>query len=170
MNTKRRTTRRGFWLVESAIAIAVIGVGIVAVAGSQQAWQIQLIESDKMATGMRLATEIREMTLMLPAVDPVTGGANWGVESGEIIPMDLDDLDDLDDAIFSDSDGTGPIDATGALIVGMDDWEQRITVSCVDPFEITQTVADGASETVRIEVQTWHEGIEIARLTWLTPR
>ena len=170
MKVKRCTTRRGFWLVESAIAIAVIGVGIVAVAGSQQAWQIQQVESDKMATGMRLATEIREMSLMLPAVDPVTGDSVWGAEIGEVIPIDLDDLDDLDDATFSDADGSGPIDATGSIIVGMDDWEQRITVSCVDPFEITQTIADGASDTVRIEVQAWHEGIEIARLTWLSPR
>ena len=55
--------------MESTIAIAVIGIGVVAVVGSQQAWHIQAVESEELATGMRLATEIREMSLLLPAND-----------------------------------------------------------------------------------------------------
>ena len=170
MSHTRNTSRRGIWLVESAIAIVVIGISVVAVVGSQQAWHIQQVASEELATGMRLATEIREMSLMLPASDPVSGDSTWGVESSEVIPMDLDDLDDLDDAVFSETDGSGPIDATGTVIVGMDGWEQIIEVYCVDPFEITQDVADNASDAVRIEVVTRHEGIEIARLTWIAPR
>ena len=65
MKRNRTTTRRGFWLVESAIAIAVVGIGIVAIVGSQQAWHIQAVASEELATGMRLATEIREMSLLL---------------------------------------------------------------------------------------------------------
>jgi type II secretory pathway pseudopilin PulG len=167
---KRTTTRRGFWLVESAIAISVIGIGMVAVVGSQQAWHIQAVASEELATGMRLATEIREMSLLLPANDPITGSAVWGAEMGEIIPVDIDDLDDLDDVIFAEADGTGPIDATGTIIVGMSDWEQQITVQCVDPFDVTTVVPDGSSEVVRIEVTVLHNGEETTRLTWIAPR
>ncbi len=103
---RRKISRRGFWIVESAVAIAVIGVGVVALVGSQQAWHIQTVASEELATGMRLATEIREMTLLLPANDPITGVSTWGVEFGEVIPQDIDDLDDLDTAIFADSDGS----------------------------------------------------------------
>ncbi len=169
--TRRKTPiRRGFWLVESAIAIAVIGIGIVAVAGSHQSWHQQQVVSDELATGMRLAKEIREMTLILPSSDPVTGTGVWGVEGGESLPVDLDDLDDLDDAVFSDSDGSGPIDATRELIIGMDGWEQQVTVECVDPFDVMQSVPDGTSDTIKIEVITLHDGNEIARLVWIAPR
>ena len=119
---------------------------------------------------MRLAKEIREMTLVLPSSDPVTGTGIWGVEGGETIPVDLDDLDDLDGAVFSDSDGSGPIDATLATIVGMDGWEQQVSVECVDPVDITLTVPDGTSDTIKIEVSTIHDGNEIARLVWIAPR
>ena len=170
MKRTKPPTRRGFWLVESAVAIAVIGIGIVAVAGSQQSWHQQQVISDELATGMRLAKEIREMTLTLPSSDPVTGTGVWGVEGGETIPVDLDDLDDLDVAVFSDSDGSGPIDATRTVIVGMDGWEQQVSVECVDPFDVTLTVPDGTSDTIKIEVITLHDGNEKARLVWIAPR
>ena len=170
MKRSTNTSRRGFWIVESAAAIAVIGVGVVALVGSQQAWHIQSVASEELATGMRLATEIREMSLLLPANDPITGTATWGVEFGEIIPIDIDDLDDLDDVQFSDSDGSGPLDASGEIIIGMTGWEQQITVHCVNPFDITQNVADGSSDAIRLEVTVLHDGVEIARLPWIAPR
>jgi len=165
-----RMTRRGFWLVESAVAIIVIGIGVVAVVGSHQAWHIQAVVSDQLATGVRLATEIREMTMLLPANDPITGTATWGVENGEIIPRDIDDLDDLDNAVFSEQSGTGPIDATGTTIVGMTDWEQLVAVNSVNPFDVTQTVSDGTSDTMRIEVTVLFDGEEVTRLVWIVSR
>ena len=170
MKHKSVLSRRGFWLVESAVAIAVIGIGVVAVVGSQQAWHIQAVESEKLATGMRLATEIREMSLLLPANDPITGTAVWGPELNELIPIDIDDLDDFDDGIFAAGNGTGPLDATGTVIVGMSNWEQQISVQCVDPFDVTSIVPDGSSEIVRIEVTVLHNDEEITRLLWIAPR
>jgi hypothetical protein len=157
--------RRGFWIMESTIAIAVIGIGVVAVIGSQQAWHIQAVVSDRLATGMRLAIEIRELSLLLPANDPVTGAATWGMEVGEIMPDDLDDLDDLDDFTFSTV-----IDAAGTEIAGMDGWMQKVTVQCVDPFNVLQVVADGSSDVIQMEVVvTWNDE-EITRLSWIAPR
>jgi type II secretory pathway pseudopilin PulG len=170
MSVQKNIVRRGFWLVESAVAIAIVGIGVVAVVGSQQAWHIQAVASEELATGMRLAVEIREMSLLLPSNDPITGAANWGAELGEVLPLDIDDLDDLDDALFSDVLGNGPIDATGAIIVGMNDWEQRIAVQCVDPFDVTSPVPDGSSDVVRIEVTVLYDSEEVTRLTWIAPR
>ncbi|MDP6693223.1 MAG: hypothetical protein QF444_02765 [Phycisphaerales bacterium] len=156
---------RGFWIMESALAVAVIGIGVVAVVGSQQAWHMQGVVSDRHATGMRLATEIRELSLLLPANDPVTGVTTWGVESSEVMPLDLDDLDDMDEIIFSD-----PIDATKTTITGLAGWSQQITVQCVNPFDVLEIVDDGASEIVQIEVTVSFEGEEITRLSWIAPR
>jgi hypothetical protein len=151
--------------MESTIAIVVIGIGVVGVVGSQQAWHHQRIVSDQLTTGMRLATEIRELSLMLPANDPVTGTTTWGVETGEVLPHDVDDLDDLDGALFST-----PIDATKTAIVGMSGWSQEVRVQCVDPFNVLQVVADGTSEHVQIEVGIEFNGEEITRLSWFAPR
>jgi len=157
--------RRGFWLMESALAIAIIGIGVFAAVGSQQAWHIQALMSERLATGMRLAIEIRELTLLLPANDPVTGGATWGIEVGETMPNDLDDLDDLDGIMFSD-----PIDATKSTIEGMPGWSQQVTVQCVDPFDVRQEIADGSSKIVLIEVTVLLNEDEITRLSWIAPR
>ena len=151
--------------MESTIAIAVIGIGVVGVVGSQQAWHIQAVVSDRLATGMRLAIEIRELSLLLPANDPVTGNTTWGVEAVEILPDDLDDLDDLDGNTF-----TTPIDATRTEIAGMNGWTQEVTVQCVDPFNVLQIVSDGTSNAVRVEVVVELNGEEITRLSWIAPR
>ncbi len=151
--------------MESTIAIAVIGIGVVAVIGSQQAWHIQAVVSDRLATGMRLAIEIRELSLLLPANDPVTGATTWGNEVGEIMPDDLDDLDDLDGFTFSTA-----IDAAGIEIAGLDGWKQKMTVQCLDPFNVLQVVADGSSDIIQMEVVvTWNDE-EITRLSWIAPR
>ena len=100
----------------------------------------------------------------------ISGGGRCNVTHAEFIPADLDDLDDLDGAVFAEIDGTGPLDATGTTIIGMDDWEQRVQVQCVDPFDVTNVVPDGSSEVVRISVTVMCGTEEIARLTWIAPR
>ena len=160
-----RIQRRGFWIMESTIAIAVIGIGVVAVVGSHQACHIQNTVSERLATGMRLAIEMRELSLLLPANDPVTGSTTWGNEAGEIMPYDLDDLDDLDGFTF-----TTPIDATRAEISGMNGWTQKVIVKCVDPFNVLQVVSDGSSDVIQMEVVVEHNGEEITRLSWIAPR
>jgi hypothetical protein len=157
--------KRGFWIMEVTIAIAVIGIGVVAVVGSQQASHIQSVVSDRLATGMRLAIEIRELSLMLPAYDPVTGNTTWGSEPGELIPVDLDDLDDLDGVTFD-----GPIDATRTEIIGMNGWSQQIIVQCVNPFDVLEVVADGASDIIQMEAVIYFEGEVVMRLSWFSPR
>jgi hypothetical protein len=157
--------RKGFWIMESAIAVAVVGIGVVAVVGSQQTWHMQSLVSQRLTTGMRLAIEIRELSLLLPANDPVTGTTTWGSEAGEVLPVDLDDLDDLDGATFD-----GPIDASTKEIAGMDGWSQHITVQCVNPFDVREVVPDGASNIIQLKAEIYFEGEEVTRLSWFSPR
>jgi hypothetical protein len=95
----------------------------------------------------------------------VTGATTWGNEVGEIMPDDLDDLDDLDGFTFSTA-----IDAAGTEIAGLDGWKQKMTVQCLDPFNVLQVVADGSSDIIQMEVVvTWNDE-EITRLSWIAPR
>ena len=158
--------RRGFTLLETMMALVIIGVGVLAFVDAQAAFQSSNNWSSRSATGMLLANEIRELTKRLPRHDPVTGltvadvngapsAVGWGTETGEIAIDDFDDLDDLDGMVFGeDGDFAGPIDAFGEIVPDVDlagdvrvdendelitlrGWRQEVTVEKVDPYNFT---------------------------------
>jgi len=65
--------RRGFSLLETALAIIIVGVGVLSMMIAQQAFHQQNRWSMHASTAMRLGHELREMTINLPRHDPVTG-------------------------------------------------------------------------------------------------
>ncbi|MBX3359360.1 MAG: prepilin-type N-terminal cleavage/methylation domain-containing protein [Phycisphaeraceae bacterium] len=132
---RRVRGRRGFTLIETALTTVIVGVGVLALIESQQAFMKSNDWSTHAATAAYLANEIREMTRKLPKHDPVTGltiqtsGGNsvvvgWGPEPGEVRVQDFDDIDDFDGMTFrpggtllvSDGDLPGPVDAFGNVI------------------------------------------------------
>lgn len=131
----RYRARSGFTLMETALATVIIGVGVLALLESQQAFMRSNNWSTHSATGTYLANEIRELTRRLPKHDPVTGlwlqvvGGDavlngWGPDTNESVVGDFDDIDDFDGLTFgsagdtdpSDGDLPGPIDAFGQII------------------------------------------------------
>ena len=139
MAHRPRRARRGFTLIEAAMATVIIGVGVVAMVDAQQVFIRSNNWSSKASTAAFLANEIREMTRFMPKHDPVTrievntsGGSallfGWGIESNEFTVDDLDDLDDFDGVSFSNF-GTitgvsglylGPINGFGRVIPEID--------------------------------------------------
>lgn len=141
-------TRRAFTLLETAMTLVIIAVGVLAIIESQQYFFKANTWSSHAATGTFLANEVREMTRRYSKHDPVTGlsminigGADelvgWGFEAGEITVADFDDIDDFDgmsfrfdgtaasqneDGVFiiDDNDLPGPIDAFGLVIENLD--------------------------------------------------
>jgi hypothetical protein len=106
----------------------------------------------------------------------VTGGDLWGPEPDESGVAEYDDLDDFDGAVFDSADGTGPLNALRAPVAEMDGWRQRVLVENIDPFHLTRTVDDGASElmrvTVVVELRTAPDADprEFTRVSWIAPR
>ncbi len=159
----RKGSRSGFTLLETMMALVIIGVGVLAFVDAQASFSRTNAWSSQAATGMLLANEVREMSRRLPRHDPVTGltligsGASavvsgWGRESGEITAADIDDLDDLDGVRFG-LGGTlpGPVDAFGGIVPEIDldgtvrldangdplalsGWSQSVAVEKVDPY------------------------------------
>jgi prepilin-type N-terminal cleavage/methylation domain-containing protein len=128
-------SRPGFTLIETALATVIIGVGVLALVESQQAFIKSNGWSTHAATANYLANEVRELTRRLPRHDPVNGlysqtshGSTsllgWGPEAGESAVTDFDDIDDFDGlrlsyngtAGLTDHDLPGPIDAFGQII------------------------------------------------------
>ena len=168
--------RSGFTLVESALATVIIGTGVLAIVFAQQTFHAQNNWAMQAATGMRLASEIREMTFNLPRHDPVTANDTWGPESNELGVIDYDDVDDFDGAVFSYDLGNGPLSSMRESILNMQGWSQHIEVFSVDPFDIHTIVGDGTSEMVRVEVIVEYQSAaalspsEITRLSWIQAR
>jgi prepilin-type N-terminal cleavage/methylation domain-containing protein len=153
---------RGFTLLETMMALVIIGVGVLAFVDAQIAFTRSNNWSSQAATGLLLANEVREFSKRLTRHDPVSGlvltGSGpsavlvgWGRESNEVTVDDIDDLDDLDGVKFGNG-GTfvGPLDAFGHVIpeislngtiqmngttpVAMAGWSQRVVVEKVDPY------------------------------------
>ena len=131
------TVRRGFTLLEAALATVIIGVGVLALIESHQAFLRANDWSTHTATATYLANEVREYMRGLPRHDPVTGlyidNTNtlqgWGPDAGEVLLADFDDVDDFDGPASAglliswdgtpgmvDNDLPGPIDASGQVI------------------------------------------------------
>lgn len=164
-----RVPRRGgggFTLLETALALVIVMVGVLAIMEAQTSFIRSNNWSSHEATATYLANEIRERLRPLSRHDPVTGLTlqgpsgnqtlvGLGPEPGEIAVDDLDDIDDYNQVLFG-LNGTfpGPIDAFGDVIpqidpdgfvvmnngqpVPLQGWSQYVTVEKVDPYNVTQ--------------------------------
>ena len=179
-STRSLRSRRGFTLVETALATVIIGTGVLAMISAQQV----LLEKNNWSTMTNTATllgnEIREMTLNLSRHDPVTGTAFWGPEEDEFSIDDYDDVDDFDGPggglVFSSQLGNGPVNASRSVIQNMDGWEQIVSVTSVDSFDIMTPLEDATTDMLRVEVVIRYQGPgddspnEMTRLAWITPK
>lgn len=158
-----RRAPHGFTLLETSMALVVIGVGVLAFVEAQQVFLQNNAWSSHTATGAYLANEVRELSLHFSRHDPQsglwieTGGGSpvlrgWGNEAGEVTADSFDDFDDLDGQVFGVTGSMpGPINARGEVIseIGLDGntvldndgdavplagWTQSVTVEKVDPF------------------------------------
>lgn len=173
---RRVAAPRGFTLIEAALATVIIGTGVLAMVFAQQTFHRQNDWAQQSAVAMRLAGEIRELAINLPRHDPVTGVEWWGPEANEASVGDWDDVDDLDGAVFSADLGNGPLSAMRDVLTDLPGWSQRIEVVCVDPFDLSTELPDGASEMLRVRAIVSHQGPldlapeEVTRLEWIQPR
>lgn len=162
--------RRGFTLLETSMALVIVGVGILALIEAHASMSRVNAWSTQSATASYLAQELRERTRRLPRHDPVMGlfvtSANalvgWGPDAGETTLADYDDVDDYDGVSFG-ATGVfpGPINSQGELIPAIDEagatiivngavrplagWTQRITVEKVEPSNFSQVRASAYS-------------------------
>ncbi|HZW10887.1 MAG TPA: hypothetical protein VFF69_13380 [Phycisphaerales bacterium] len=156
-----------FTLLEAALTLVILGVGVLAMVDAQSAFIQSNLWSSHAATGTFLAQEIRELSRHFSRHDPVRGlspdGAGqvlFGMEEGEVTVGDIDDVDDLDGLRFGhEGNMAGPISATGAVIpeIGLDGeveldgegepvpmagWAQQIVVEKVEPYDTSVVRAD----------------------------
>ena len=159
--------KSGFSLIEVLIAILLVGLAITSLMAGNRALTRANGAGTDLSTAEFLLGEIRELTVLLPVVDPESNPVwTFGPEGSEGTLADWDDLDDFDGEVFSP-----PISADRAILNGSAAFSQQITVEKVSPSNFEQVVPDNdLSDFVRVTVRILLNSQEISSASWLRAR
>ena len=156
--------KSGFSLIEVLIAIMLVGLAVASLVAANTALTRANGAGTDLSTAEFLLGEIRELTTLLPVVDPETGVSTFGPETGEAL-ADFDDLDDFDGAVFSP-----PINADRVVVSNSAAFSQQTTVENVSASDFEQAVSDHGSDFVRVTVRVLLNSQEISSASWLRAR
>ena len=151
----------GFSLIEVLIAILLLGLAIASLVTANSAFTKANGAGTELSTAEFLIEQIRELSALLPVIDPNTGVSTFGPETAETL-ADYDDLDDFDGASFSP-----PIGADRNPLNDFAAFSQQITVENVDASDFEQVVSDHGSYFVRVTVKVFLNSREISSARWL---
>lgn len=162
MKMAYRTTEQGFTLIEVLIATILVGLSIAALVGANSSFTIANGAGTDMSTAEFLVEQIRELTAMLPVIDPQTETA---FDAKEANWTSYDDVDDFDG--FT-SPSTGPISANKTVLTEFASFSQQVTVDKVSPSNLDLVVADTFdSAFVRVTVRVLQNGRQIVSASWI---
>jgi len=158
-NTKYKN---GFTLIEVLIAILLVGLAIASLMASNSAFTKANGAGTDLSTAEFLFEQIRELTALLPVVDPESEVWTFGPEGGEGTLADWDDLDDFDNASFSP-----PINANRLPLNDLAAYSQQVTVENVNASNFELVEDDTTTSFVRVTVRVYLNSKEITSASWL---
>jgi Tfp pilus assembly protein PilV len=169
-NIRHQTSVSGFSLIEILIATVLVGLSIAALVAANGSFSMANVAGADLSTAEFLTEQIRELTTMLPVVDPaVTTWTTLGPESGETTVAAYDDVDDFDG--FDSNTLGAPISAQRTTLPDLAAFRQQVTVQKVDPSNFDQVWADNTtSNFVRVTVNILQSGRTISSASWIRAR
>jgi prepilin-type N-terminal cleavage/methylation domain-containing protein len=156
--------KNAFTLVEVLIAVILVGLAIASLVGANISFTRANGAGADLSTAEFLMEQIRELTAMLPAVDPQTEISTFGSEEGTVLAS-FDDIDDFDNSTFSP-----PINAARTAMTDFAAFSQQITVQNVSASNFEQVVGDHSSYFVRITVEIFLNSEKISSDSWIRAR
>ena len=160
-NTKYKS---GFTLIEVLIAVLLVGLAIASLVAANGAFTKANGAGTDLSTAEFIIGQIRELTMLLPVIDPETELSTFGPESGETL-AGYDDLDDFNGATFSP-----PIDVDRNILSNFTAFHQLVTVENVSASNFEDVVANHSSSFVRVTVTVYLNSREISSASWLRAR
>jgi len=161
---KNSRHKNGFTLIEVLIAILLVGLAIAALISANGALTQANGAGIELSTAEFLIEQIRELTTVLPVIDPTTGTTTFGPETSETLAS-YDDIDDFNGASFSP-----PISADRNSLNDLSAYTQQITVQNVSESNFEQVVSNHSSFFVRVDVKILLNAREISSARWLRTR
>jgi len=159
----KKNIEKGFTLIEVLLAIVLIALAIAALVASSTSFTQITGSGAELSTAEFLIEQIRELTILLPVIDPDTGTTTFGHEEAAL--SQWDDLDDFDEADFSP-----PINADRTTLTDLLGYSQQITVENLNPSDFEQTIADHGSNFVKVSVKILLNSKEISSADWVRAR
>ena len=156
--------KSGFTLIEVLFAVLLIGLAIASLMTANAAFTKANGAGTDLSTAEFLIGQIRELTMLLPVIDPQDELATFGPETGETL-AGYDDLDDFNGATFSP-----PINAERTTLSEFPAYSQQITVQNVNASNFEQVVANHSSNFIRVTVQVYLNSRQITSASWLRAR
>jgi prepilin-type N-terminal cleavage/methylation domain-containing protein len=136
---KRRRHSRGFTLIEASLVMIIIGVGVVAMLELTASGTKANTSSSQQISALSMARNVREHCLTLS----------------------YDEVRALDGTTFSP-----PIAADGAALAGVDEWQQTVEVTPVDPGNLLAEHSGSDANAVRVTVYAVLRGQKHSTLSW----
>lgn len=160
---KYQKSLSAFTLIEVLIATMLIGLSVAALIAANGTLTMANGAGADQSTAEFLAEQIRELTAMLPVVDPQTGTATFGAEEGSTAVYD--DVDDFNGKTFSP-----PIGANKATLSEFPAFSQQVTVQNVSQSNLDLVVANHSSPFVRVTVTVLQNSRPITSASWVRAR
>jgi len=155
--------RNGFSLIEALIALILVGFAIASLVASNSSFTKANAVGTDLSTAEFLIEQIRELTVLLPVIDPQTGTDVFGSEEASL--ADYDDLDDFNGSSFSP-----PISANREVLNNFAAFNQQITVENVSNSNFQQVVGDHSSDFVRVTAKLFLNAKEVGSASWIRAR
>ena len=154
----------GLSLIEVLFAVLLVGLAIASLMAANGAFTKANGAGTDQSTAEFLIGQIRELTMLLPVIDPEDEIATFGPESGETLAI-YDDLDDFDSASYSP-----PISAERTPLNQFSAYNQQIAVENVSASNFELVVGDHNSNFVRVTVRVYLNSSQISSTSWLRAR
>jgi prepilin-type N-terminal cleavage/methylation domain-containing protein len=152
--------RRGFTLVETALAMVIVGVGVVSLLQLLAAGTMVNSGGTELTTAVNLANTIHEISISLPFQNP-SSPTSLAKDSGG--PTAYTYLWDMNGDTYSP-----PLDVRRQPITKYSTWSQKVTITTVDPNNVTAVRPnDPTVPTARVTVVITHNNREVYQASWL---
>jgi prepilin-type N-terminal cleavage/methylation domain-containing protein len=152
--------KSGFTFIEVLIAIILVGLAIASLVVANSSFTKANSAGTDLSTAEFLIEQIKELTALLPVIDPNTGTSIFGPEEATL--ADYDDLDDFDGASFSP-----PISVGRETLNDFTAFSQQITVENVNPANFEEVISEHNSSFVRVTAKVFLNFREISSFSWI---
>jgi MSHA pilin protein MshD len=134
-------------MVEVVVATAIVGMMLVAaLEGAGMVARSKRLVADQL-TGPDLANDLMAEILTLPYVDPNTGSATIGPDSGESSRANFDDVDD-----YHNWTSANAVARDGSARSGYTGWSQAVAVAWVSWSDLSTSGSDTNLKRITVTV------------------